>query len=102
MDRRSQHMLDSVREPLALGMSLTPRTGFAPFKEGRASLCSPLALSTWLSHCYKEGGVAAGVALQDLMKVEDMPVGVVSEVGAWPPLGLCFNCFLFSEGGLSS
>lgn len=43
-----------------------------------------------------------GVALEDLMKVEDMPVGVALKVGAWPLLDLCFNCFLFSEGGLSS
>lgn len=95
-------MLVSVRDPPALGMALTLSTGFAPFKEGRVSLCSPLAWSTWLSHCSEEGGVAAGVALEDLM-VEGLPVGVVLEgevVGAWPLQDTC--CFLFSEGGLSS
>lgn len=89
-------MLDSVRGPLALSMALTPVQDLRKAEP----VCA--ALLPRAPGCYKEGGVAAGMALEDLMMVEDMPVGVVLEGGAWPLLGLCFSCFLFSEGGLSS
>lgn len=45
--------------------------------------------------------MAAGVALEALM-VEDVPVGVVLEGGGVASAVPLFNCFLFSEGGMSS